>query len=165
LELIVAALLALNIAVTATALFAAGIVTVFTVAVVVNVRHGRAPECGCFGAFSAKQVSWGTVVRDALFLVLCLLTAGTSILSQGYAFAVLYRPFTLLTLGERAMPSIGFVVLLLLALTVAEEGVRLEQVRASRTYHPLKLLIASQRLRKGEAALSQRNRPEWDRSA
>ena len=45
----------------------------FTALIGVALAHGRHPPCACFGAWSAKPIGAGHLVRNAALIVLALL--------------------------------------------------------------------------------------------
>lgn len=49
---------------------AAVLLCVFTVGIAVNLARGRAPACHCFGQLSSSAVSWRTLVRNFVLLML-----------------------------------------------------------------------------------------------
>jgi uncharacterized membrane protein YphA (DoxX/SURF4 family) len=53
----------------ATALF-----VVFTIAVAVNLRRGRAIQCNCFGVAATSTIGAGTIARNCFLLALCACT-------------------------------------------------------------------------------------------
>lgn len=59
-------------------ILAAALLTVFTLAIVVNLAKGKTPDCHCFGKIHSEAVGWGTVVRNALLAVLAVF-----VLAQG----------------------------------------------------------------------------------
>jgi uncharacterized membrane protein YphA (DoxX/SURF4 family) len=70
-ELVAALCLVIGLWTRAAALVCAVLLAVFTAATVAAVLRGLNIECGCFGQSSASgsAVGWGTVFRDAAFLV------------------------------------------------------------------------------------------------
>ena len=46
----------------------------FTVLIAVALAHGRRPPCACFGAWSAKPIGGGHLVRNGALMVLALLS-------------------------------------------------------------------------------------------
>ncbi len=53
-------------------LIATGLFLLFTVAILSALVRGLDIECGCFGSSFREKVSWGLLVRDALFVALSL---------------------------------------------------------------------------------------------
>lgn len=54
----------------------AGVVLIaFSVLIVVNLLRGRRPQCACFGAWSARQLGWGHLVRNVALVVLAAVAA------------------------------------------------------------------------------------------
>src|SRR5579863_391993 len=51
----------------------AALLALFAAAVSINLARGRAPSCQCFGQLSSSPVSWRTLVRNAVLLVLAVL--------------------------------------------------------------------------------------------
>jgi hypothetical protein len=55
------------------ALAATGLHVQFTaLAAISNVRDLDIPNCGCFGIFWARPMSWGKVVEDAVLTAMCI---------------------------------------------------------------------------------------------
>jgi uncharacterized membrane protein YphA (DoxX/SURF4 family) len=46
----------------------------FTVLIAVALAHGRRPPCACFGAWSAKPIGPGHLVRNGALMVLAMLS-------------------------------------------------------------------------------------------
>ena len=71
LELVCALLLVL--AAPAATLGAAGaalLLLAFTVAIVINLRQGKHPDCHCFGQLGSSRIGWPTVARNVALLVI-----------------------------------------------------------------------------------------------
>ena len=45
-------------------------------AVISNLRELNIPNCGCFGVFWPRPMSWGTVGEDILLVVVCIILFG-----------------------------------------------------------------------------------------
>ncbi len=75
LELGLGALLVAGVWRTEVALAAALMLGAFTVLLVVRLAQGRRPPCACFGAWSARPVGPGAVVRNVVLIALALLAA------------------------------------------------------------------------------------------
>ena len=73
-ELASALLLVLGLRSRAAALLVAGMMTMFTVAIVVAIAHGLDMSCGCFASQGAAEdpISWRTILRDLSWLMLAL---------------------------------------------------------------------------------------------
>lgn len=69
-ELVVGALLIVQIAPIATVIAALAVLVSFTVLIVARLVQGRHPPCACFGAWSAKPLGWGHVVRNLAFIAI-----------------------------------------------------------------------------------------------
>jgi hypothetical protein len=67
-EIVVAALLLIEPLATLGALCALGLLTIFTVVILVNLWHGRRPACACFGALSRGHIGLGTLARNILLM-------------------------------------------------------------------------------------------------
>jgi thiol-disulfide isomerase/thioredoxin/uncharacterized membrane protein YphA (DoxX/SURF4 family) len=70
---------------------AIALLALFTLAIVVNLLRGRAPECHCFGQLRSAPIGWNSVVRNAVLaglaaLVLVQDTGGNAV---GWAAGVL----------------------------------------------------------------------------
>jgi uncharacterized membrane protein YphA (DoxX/SURF4 family) len=73
LELAVGAALVAQLAEPFAAFAAIGILLLFTALIVRHLLAGRAPECACFGAWSAKPVGAGHLVRNTVLLTVAAL--------------------------------------------------------------------------------------------
>lgn len=71
-ELAVAFLLIAGIAVQFAATLSFVLLICFTTAVIVNLRRDRRIECNCYGVADTKIISWGTVARNSLLLVITI---------------------------------------------------------------------------------------------
>jgi hypothetical protein len=71
-ELLVALLLVLPQTHVAGALGALGLLAMFTAAIVWQLLRGRRPSCACFGALSQAAISWKSVARNGLLMVLAV---------------------------------------------------------------------------------------------
>ena len=69
-EIAIGAALVVQIGRQAAALAAIAMLVVFTVLIVVRLAQGRRPPCACFGAWSAKPLGAGHVVRNVALIVL-----------------------------------------------------------------------------------------------
>ena len=63
------------------ALFITGLATIllllcFITAVVINLRRGREIDCSCYGFAGTQMISWGTVARNGLLLLLAIPVVG-----------------------------------------------------------------------------------------
>lgn len=74
-EAVVGALLVAQLARRVVAIVAAGMLVAFTVLLVVRLTQGRRPPCACFGALTTRPISWGNVVRNAVFLAIATVVA------------------------------------------------------------------------------------------
>jgi hypothetical protein len=72
-ELLVGALLAVELWRPVPAIAAAATLMAFTVVLVRVLRSGTRPTCACFGALSARPVSWGHVARNGVFVLLAVM--------------------------------------------------------------------------------------------
>jgi uncharacterized membrane protein YphA (DoxX/SURF4 family) len=71
-EIALGALLVVQVAPVVTALVALAVLVTFTVLIVRRLAEGRHPPCACFGAWSAKPLGRGHVVRNGLLMVLAV---------------------------------------------------------------------------------------------
>jgi uncharacterized membrane protein YphA (DoxX/SURF4 family) len=76
-EIVLGAVLVSQIAARLAGLVSVLLLLAFTALIVVRLREGRRPPCACFGAWSAKPLGWGHVVRNALLLGLAVLVVLT----------------------------------------------------------------------------------------
>jgi hypothetical protein len=60
------------------ALVALATLVAFTAAIVWNLRAGRRPPCACFGAWSASELGWRHVLRNAAFSAVAVLVLVTT---------------------------------------------------------------------------------------
>ena len=74
-ELILGALLIVQIGRRFVALAAFALLAVFTVAIIVRLRQGRHPQCACFGAWSSRPLGPGHVVRNLALMALAIVAA------------------------------------------------------------------------------------------
>jgi uncharacterized membrane protein YphA (DoxX/SURF4 family) len=72
LEIGLGALLVVGVWRAAVALAAAAMLIVFTGLLVVRLAQGRRPPCACFGAWSARPIGLGSVVRNVVLIALAL---------------------------------------------------------------------------------------------
>lgn len=72
-EMVIGALVALQVATPWAPVAAAVMLVVFTVLLSRLLLQGRHPPCACFGAWSAKPIGVGHLVRNAALLVLAVL--------------------------------------------------------------------------------------------
>jgi uncharacterized membrane protein YphA (DoxX/SURF4 family) len=71
-ELALGAVLVAQVARRAAALAALAVLVAFTGLIVMRLREGRHPPCACFGAWSAKPLGVGHVVRNAVLAALAV---------------------------------------------------------------------------------------------
>ena len=69
-ELILALALLGGIALVITGLATACLLICFIAAVIINLRRGREIACSCYGIAGTQMISWGTVARNVLLLLL-----------------------------------------------------------------------------------------------
>ncbi len=72
-ELAVGALLIVRLAVPFPALAAAAMLLAFSAAIALRLRDAERPSCACFGAWSAREIGGGHLVRNAVLLALSVL--------------------------------------------------------------------------------------------
>ena len=75
LELVLGALLVVNLGRPVTAVLAAVLLTAFTALLVRLLLDGRRPPCNCFGSLSRRPIGWGSVVRNLVLLALAVVAA------------------------------------------------------------------------------------------
>jgi len=74
-EIVVGAALVTQLARVAAAVVAAALLAAFTALIVLRLAQGRRPPCACFGAWSAKPLGPGHVVRNAVLFALAIVSA------------------------------------------------------------------------------------------
>lgn len=74
-ELAIGAALITGLARRAAAIAAIALLVAFTALIVVRLRQGRRPVCACFGAWSAKPIGAGHLVRNGVLVVVAGLAA------------------------------------------------------------------------------------------
>jgi uncharacterized membrane protein YphA (DoxX/SURF4 family) len=74
-EVVLGALLAVQLQRAVFGSIAAGVLVVFTVLIAARLVQGRRPPCACFGTFSATPIGWGHLVRNAALIALAVLAA------------------------------------------------------------------------------------------
>lgn len=72
-EIAVGALLIGQVATPVVAIVALITLQLFTLLIVANLGRGNRPPCACFGAWSAKPLGWGHVIRNVVFMALAVL--------------------------------------------------------------------------------------------
>jgi uncharacterized membrane protein YphA (DoxX/SURF4 family) len=72
-EIAIGAVLVVQVARQPAALAATAMLVVFTVLIVVQLAQGRRPPCACFGAWSAKPLGAGHVVRNVALIALSVI--------------------------------------------------------------------------------------------
>lgn len=74
-EIVLGAVLVTQLGRAVAALVAAALLAAFTGLIVVRLAQGRRPPCACFGAWSAKPLGPGHVVRNAVLFALAVVAA------------------------------------------------------------------------------------------
>ena len=74
-ELALGAVLITNLVRRAAAIVALGLLLAFSVLLVARLREGRHPPCACFGAWSARPLGPGHLVRNGVLAVLAIVAA------------------------------------------------------------------------------------------
>lgn len=74
-EIVIGALLVVQIGRRPAALGALAMLVVFTILIAMQLAQGRRPPCACFGAWSAKPIGAGHLVRNALLILLSVVAA------------------------------------------------------------------------------------------
>lgn len=71
-EIVLGAVLIVQLAPVAAAAVALGILAAFTGLIMIRLAQGQHPPCACFGAWSAKPLGWGHVARNIVLMVLAV---------------------------------------------------------------------------------------------
>ena len=74
-ELVIGAALVVQFARTAVAIAAGVLLVVFTALIALRLSQGRRPACACFGAWSAKPIGAGHLLRNTALLALAAVAA------------------------------------------------------------------------------------------
>jgi uncharacterized membrane protein YphA (DoxX/SURF4 family) len=74
-ELVLGALLISDVIRPVASIVALALLLVFSSLVIARLREGRHPPCACFGAWSARPLGPGHVVRNGLLVVLAVVAA------------------------------------------------------------------------------------------
>jgi len=74
-EVILGALLAVQLQRAVFGWIAVGVLVVFTALIATRLAQGRRPPCACFGTFSATPIGWGHLVRNGALITLAVLAA------------------------------------------------------------------------------------------
>ena len=74
-ELVVGALLIVQVARPIMALVAIGLFAAFTVMIAAKLRKGEHPPCACFGAWSAKPIGGGHIARNLALIAVAVVAA------------------------------------------------------------------------------------------
>lgn len=72
-EIVVGALLIVQLWRPWPAVAALALLVAFTALLLAHLRAGSRPPCACFGAWSAKPISWHHLARNLVFLALAIL--------------------------------------------------------------------------------------------
>lgn len=72
-EIVVGALLIVQIAAPLPALVALGMLIAFTTLILSLLRQGRRPPCACFGAWSAQPIGAGHITRNGALMALAVI--------------------------------------------------------------------------------------------
>lgn len=67
-ELLLGLMLILGLFARESAIATAFLISTFSVGVILNLLENRRIECGCFGSFSEKPISWWTVGRNLILV-------------------------------------------------------------------------------------------------
>jgi hypothetical protein len=108
------------------AVSALALLLIFTVAIVLNLAIGRAPDCGCFGQFRSKPINWTTPVRNVVLLCVAALVAHSRSQHPVLRTAALYADLesvspTTLGAGVAIFGVLGFEAFLILEL-IRQQG-------------------------------------------
>ena len=103
------------------ALGAFGLLVSFTIAIAINLLRGKTPTCHCFGQLDNKPISWKTLVRNLVLLLIAAwlmwysrVNPGFSILAWTYNLSLLEQIGVLsLVLNGVLFAGMGWIVLLL----------------------------------------------------
>ncbi len=71
-EIVLGAVLVVQVATVVAAIVALATLMVFTVLIVRRLAQGRHPPCACFGAWSAKPLGWGHVARNVALMIVAV---------------------------------------------------------------------------------------------
>ncbi len=74
-EIAIGAVLVVQVARRPAALAATAMLIAFTLLILMKIAQGRRPSCACFGAWSAKPLGVGHVVRNSVLIVLGILAS------------------------------------------------------------------------------------------
>lgn len=74
-EIVLGAVLVAQLAPVTSAVVAVVFLVAFTILIVVRLAQDRHPPCACFGAWSAKPLGWGHVLRNLTLIVVALIAA------------------------------------------------------------------------------------------
>ena len=74
-ELVLGAVLVSNLVRRPASIVALVLLLLFSSLVIARLREGRHPPCACFGAWSARPLGPGTLVRNGLLVVLAIVAA------------------------------------------------------------------------------------------
>ena len=71
-ELVLGAVLVVQVTPVAAGLAATGVLTLFTVLIGRRLAAGEHPPCACFGAWSASPIGWRHLVRNGVLIALAV---------------------------------------------------------------------------------------------
>lgn len=72
-EIVVGALLCVQVAQPIPAVIALAMLVVFTGLLVLRLAQGKHPPCACFGSWSARPLGWRHLVRNAVLIAVAVL--------------------------------------------------------------------------------------------
>ncbi len=119
-ELGLAVALIFGVALPAAGLLTSLLLICFIIAVTINLRRGRTINCNCYGIANTTTISWGTVVRNLLLLLLAIVVAVLSPQALG-----LNRGLTLWRTDLTVMSSIASATLVMLLLSFCIVAIQL----------------------------------------
>ena len=113
-ELLIGAGLLFSVTARWGALGATGLLTIFIVAIGINLGRGRAPDCHCFGQLHTTRIGWPTLLRNGM---LTLASASVALQGPGSASAA-----TGVIEELSAAETVAMVMLLILSVAVIGQG-------------------------------------------
>jgi peroxiredoxin len=108
-ELVVGALLLFATTARLGALGALMLLMAFSAAILVALKHGRQPDCHCFGRLSNSPIGWSTLVRNGVFALVAgfILVAGPGHGISAWLNGLTVSQQTLLAVGLPALLAIA----------------------------------------------------------
>ena len=96
----------------------------FAMAVAINLVRGRSINCGCFGGFGSKRISWGVVARNVLLAAIAAAVAAVAPAELGLPVFGAHAPASTALSASEAVAVLLTITGVLVAVPLLIEGLR-----------------------------------------